>query len=279
VCHVTLLQKIYGSVSLKAVENILSGLFEGLRVELANLETGENNWVKIEVKGEDAKVAVRLLERGGKLAPIGIEKIERFSALNGSVVSSGVERGICVDVGLVYPRIVYGMMHLQHLRGQLVDGVKLTIEQIVELFGLTNHFPIEVRVTGIGPHRLDAELTERQLALYSYWINGMVDRLIVLGSSRKRVKEAVEKTGLTRDVIGIESLGLFEHVVVCKLGTDGKGLIARIGKRLYRAKLVAFSPRKILEAADDQWSRAVSSFEHSKYKQQYSIQAQVWKGK
>jgi hypothetical protein len=278
-CHVMLLQKIYGSASLKELEKTLARFFKGLRLELAGVETGENNWVRIEVKGEDAKVAVRLLERIGKLAPIRMEKIERYSVLNGSVVSSGERKGLSVDVGLVYPRIVYGMVHLQHLRGQLVDGAKLTIEQLVELFGLADHFPIGIRVTGIGAHRLEAELTERQLALYNHWINGMVDRLIILGSSEKEVKEAVEKTRLTRDIVGIESLGLFEQVVVCKLGTDARGLIARIGKRLYRARLVAFSPREILEAAADQWSTEVSWFEHSKYKQQYNIQAQVWKGK
>ncbi len=278
-CHVRLLQKIYAPVSLKELEKALARLFEGLRVELASVETEENNWVRVGVKGEDAKVAVRLLERAGKLAPLGMEQIEQYSVLNGFVVSSGVERGISVDVGLVYPRIIYVTVHLQNLRSQLVDGATLTIQQIIELFGLAVNLPIEIRVTEVGAHRLDAELTERQLALYSHWISGIVDRLIVLGSSRKRVKDAVERTGLTRDVIGIESLGLFEQVVVCKLGTDARGLIARIGKRLYRARLVAFSPRRILAASNDHWRTEVSSFEHSKYKQHYSIQAQVWKGK
>ena len=218
-CQVMLLQKIYGSMSLKELEKDLTRLFEGLRVELANLETGENNWVSIKVKGADAKVAVRVLERIVRLAPIGMETIERFSVLNGTVALPGEERGISVDVGLVSPRTVYGTVHLQHL---LVDGAKLTTEQIVELFGLANHFPIEIRATRIGEHKFDAELTERQLDLYSLWINTMVDRLIVLGSSRKRVKEAVEKTGFRRDVVGIESLSLSEQVVVCKLGTDAK---------------------------------------------------------
>ncbi|MCW3979917.1 MAG: DUF2110 family protein [Candidatus Bathyarchaeota archaeon] len=257
VCQVMLLQKIYGSVSLKELEKDLTRLFEGLRVELANLETGENNWVSIKVKGADAKVAVRVVERIVRLAPIGMETIERFSVLNGIVALSREERGISVDVGLVSPRIVYGMVHLQHLRSQLVDGAKLTTEQIVELFGLANHFPIEIRVTRIGEHKFEAELTERQLDLYSLWINTMVDRLIVLGSSRKRVKEAVEKTGFGRDVVGIESLSLSEQVVVCKLGTDARGLITRIGRRLYKASLVAFSPRRILEAVNDHWSTQV----------------------
>ncbi|MCW4053079.1 MAG: DUF2110 family protein [Candidatus Bathyarchaeota archaeon] len=279
VCQIILLQKVYGSVSLKELEKDLTRLFEGLRVERVDLKTGENNWARIKVKGADAKVAVRLLERTVRHAPIRMEKIERFSVLNGIISLSREERGISVDVGLVSPRIVYGTVHLQHLRSQLVDGAKLTTERIVELFGLANHFPIEIRATRIGEHKIEAELTERQLYLYSLWINTMVDRLIVLGSSQKRVKEAVEKTGLGRDVVGVESLSLSEQVVVCKLGTDARGLISRIGRHLYKASLVTFSPRRILEAVNDHWSTQASRFEHSKYKTPYSIQAQVWKGK
>jgi hypothetical protein len=47
-------------------------------------------------------------------------------------------------------------------------------------------------------------------------------------------------------VIGLESLGMCEHALVCKLGTDAAGLIPRIGRILKSAKFAVFNPRKIM---------------------------------
>ena len=43
----------------------------------------------------------------------------------------------------------------------------------------------------------------------------------------------------------MESLGLFEYALTCKLGTDAAGLIPRIGKILKTAKLTVFNPKRI----------------------------------
>ncbi|MEM3602624.1 MAG: DUF2110 family protein, partial [Candidatus Bathyarchaeia archaeon] len=48
------------------------------------------------------------------------------------------------------------------------------------------------------------------------------------------------------DVVGIEQLGLFEHTIICKLGTDAAGLIPKVGKKLTNAALSVVSPKKIL---------------------------------
>jgi len=46
-------------------------------------------------------------------------------------------------------------------------------------------------------------------------------------------------------------LGLFEHAIVCKLGTDAAGLIPKIGKKLWSAKFSVFSPKRIIEFLGD----------------------------
>jgi hypothetical protein len=51
----------------------------------------------------------------------------------------------------------------------------------------------------------------------------------------------------SRDIAKIEQLGMFEQVIVCKLGTDAAGLIPKIGRNLKRMALSIFSPRRILE--------------------------------
>jgi hypothetical protein len=76
----------------------------------------------------------------------------------------------------------------------------------------------------------------------------MLDRLLVIGASLGEVKLAIEQEGLDRDVIDVESFGIFEHALVCKLGTDAAGLIGRIGRHLRKAKFTVFNPKALLLA-------------------------------
>jgi hypothetical protein len=60
------------------------------------------------------------------------------------------------------------------------------------------------------------------------------------------VEWVMERARLGRDVVDVEALGLFEHVLTCKLGTDAAGLIPRVGRFLRFARFVVFNPRKVL---------------------------------
>lgn len=249
-----LLQKVYNGDTLGEFEEFLKGLCEGLRVELTDLSLVENGWIKIMLSGEDEKVAVRFLEREVGLAPVSIESVKHFSVLYGRVVFSGQSRAeVFVDVGVLSPKPVYAAVPLQRLQGQLIDGRKFALGRIVELFGLVDGFPLEVRIIKIGIDEFRVELTERQLKLYNSWVGSRVDRLVVLGALCESVEEAVWKGRLNRDVLGVESLSVLEHVVTCKLGTDAVGLVSRLGRWLPRAGLVVFSPRRILELVGDRW--------------------------
>jgi hypothetical protein len=57
-------------------------------------------------------------------------------------------------------------------------------------------------------------------------------------------------TGLDRDIVSIESLGMFEHALTCKLGTDAAGLISEIGKNMGNVRFQVFNPRNIKEALE-----------------------------
>lgn len=249
-----LLQKIRSKISRENFDDVLSGLCEGLRVELTGSSVVGNGWVKVGVSGEDEKVAVRFLEKKLGLAPITAGNVERFSVLRGRVVYSGQSKvGVFVDIGVFSPKPVYAFVPLQRLQGQLVDGRKFALERIVELFGLVDGFPLEIRVIKVSADKFEAELTEKQLELYSRWIDSRVDRLVVLGTFSKRVREAVKRARLKRDVLGIESLDVLEHVVVCSLGTDAKGFVPKLGRRLLEASFVLFSPRQVLELVSGRW--------------------------
>ncbi len=249
-----LLQKVYGEVSLKEFEEFLKRLCEGLRVELTGLSVMKSGWVKVLVSGEDENVALSFLKKEVGLAPVTVGNVERFSVLSGRVVLSGQSKGeTFVDVGGFLPKVVYAKVSLQRLQGQLADGRKIALERIVELFGLVDGFPLEVRVVETGNDEFSAELAEEQLEVYGGWVDSRVDRLIVLGALGERVEEAIQRARLERDVLGVESLGVLEHAIVCKLGTDAVGLAPKLGRWLREAGFVFFSPRRVLDLVGERW--------------------------
>jgi hypothetical protein len=48
-----------------------------------------------------------------------------------------------------------------------------------------------------------------------------------------------------RDIIQIEELSFTANSLVCKLGTDAPGIIARIGRFVSEFRLYAFLPEKV----------------------------------
>jgi hypothetical protein len=87
----------------------------------------------------------------------------------------------------------------------------------------------------------------------------LLDRLIIVRASADNIKLALKYGGLTRDIVDVEPLGFFEHAVLCKLGTDARGLIPRIGRNLKEATFAVFSPRRILRILENTQSPPIST--------------------
>lgn len=252
--EIVLLQKIYGGVSLEEFRDFLEQMCGGLKVVFTDLSVVESGWVRVCVSGDDENAAVNFLDREVGLAPIAAENVGPFSVLRGSVVLSRESKlKVFVDVGVFSPKPVYSVIPLWRLQGQLVDGGKFALERVVELFGLIDDFPLDVRVVNVEKDVFEVELSEGQLSLFGRWVDLRVDRLVALGAFGGKVRKAVERGGLGRDVLGVESLGVLEHVVVCKLGTDGAGLVSKLGKLLGGVKFVVFCPRRVLELVGGRW--------------------------
>lgn len=252
--EVVLLQKAHNQFSLETLGRVLAELCVGLRVELFDLRPLENAWVAVKLKGDDEDVAVRFLARTAGLAPIESERVERFSVLQGKAMFSGRDRlGFFVDVGVFSPKRCLGFVSLRRLQAQLTDGGKIPLQKIGELFALADDFPLEVRVVDLEADRFETEFTEAQIGLYSRWIGSRADRLMILGASREEVEGVGKSRMLRRDIVGVESLGILEQVVICKLGTDAVGLIPRLSRKLPRAAFKQFSPRQILRFVSGRW--------------------------
>ena len=244
---VTLLEKVYGRRSAKEFQRTFAEMCRGLNVKLKVLTCAPRGWIRLEVKGEDEKAALNFLKEEVGLAPVSIKNIRRGDIIRGRIISSKSKIELKLDLGVYEPEMIDASVPLRHLQAQLADGKKLALKTIIELYGLYPNLPLEVKV-----HRLDVEselieahLSEWQILLFDRWIRQTLERLIILGVTREEIEYAIKTLRLSRDIYAIESLGLLEHAIICKLGTEARGLIPKLGPKLQNAVLTPFTPTKI----------------------------------
>ena len=245
---VTLLAKIYSNSQLGLADKFLKSKTEGLRVETKKIESTSRGWIKLEISGEEENVALHYLADEIGLCPERLENLQKFSTIEGRITNLNRDKEqLHIDVGVYSPDVVDAAIPLQSLQAQLVDGRKIALKKCAELFGFYENLPLTVKISNVDGEKkhIDATLSEKQLERYGDWTKSLLDRLVVLGAPEFGVRSALEKAGLARDIVDVESLGLFEYVVVCKLGTDARGLIPKIGRRLRHAAFSVFNPREV----------------------------------
>jgi hypothetical protein len=251
---VTLLTKVYDNFQLRHVDGFLKSTLKDLKVKTEIRGATSRGWVQIAVSGEDEKVAVRFLVDEIGLCPTRLEDVDKLSTTKGYVASMDKNKGeLNVDVGVFSPKIIHAVIPPHHLQAQLVDGRKVALKKIAELFGFCENLPLTVKVSSVNKEnrRIEAVLSEKQLIQYGNWTKSLLDRLVILGASVPETRLALKKATCDRDTVSVEPLGLFECAVVCKLGTDAAGLIPKIGKNLRNATFSIFNPRKILAFLGD----------------------------
>lgn len=246
---VTLLEKAYGPFSPETFEPTFSSLCKGLKVSLKVVGKTDRGWVQIEVSGEDETAALNYLDQTVGFAPVSVDRLKELSTLRGKTIFSGKSKNaLYVDIGLFTPNVVDAAIGLQSLRAQLAGGKTLPLQRLIEAFCLYDHLPLSVKIVGgVDPSKkqIEAELSEAQLSQFMKWIRSFLDRLIVLGAPLFDVEHAIKASKHSRDIIKVETLGLLEHAILCKLGTDAVGLIPKLGPLLPTATLTPFCPRKI----------------------------------
>jgi len=251
---VTLLEKVYGSCSPEDFEPVFSSLVKGLKVKLRLVGETNRGWIQIEISGEDEIAALHFFNRETGLAPVSLDNLEKFSVIRGRIVFSGKsKKELCVDLGVFSPETYDAVISLQRLQAQLADGKKLSLQRLVELFCLHDNLPLKVKIVrdvDAQEKRIEAELSEAQLSQISTWIRSGLDRLIVSGALASDVERATKLSRHFRDALKIESLGILEHAVLCKLGTDAVGLIPKLGRFIPDAAFAPFSPTKIRHTID-----------------------------
>jgi len=167
---VTLPTKVYNNFQLKLVDEKLQSMLKGLKVETKICGVSSRGLVQIAVSGEDEKVALNYLRGQIGLCPTFLQNVEKFSTVKGYVVSLN-KKELYVDIGIASPNTVEAAISLKLLQAQLVDGRKMALEKIADLFGFVENLPLSVKICSVNKEksRIEALLSEKQLAIYRRW--------------------------------------------------------------------------------------------------------------
>ncbi|MCX6644227.1 MAG: DUF2110 family protein [Candidatus Bathyarchaeota archaeon] len=243
----TLLVKASNSGQLKQIGDLLKSEFENLDLEVKVLGNPVNRWVQVSLSGEDEVIATSYINKKLGTCPISIKNVNKFSVLKGYISKvDTAKQELKVDVGVFEPKITQATIPLAYLQAQLADGRKVALKKISEIYGFNENLPLSIKVIRINGEEdevLQAELSMEQIEKIRLWQQSLLDRLIILGSSLGEIETVLERTRLNRDVIGTEALGMFEHALTCKLGTDATGLIPKIGRYMRNAAFIVFVNR------------------------------------
>jgi hypothetical protein len=247
----TLLVKASNLGQAKQIDELLKTQFENLDVEVQVLTNKANRWVQVSLTGEDEAIATSYINKEIGTCPTNLENAKNYPVLRGYVSKVDLNKQeLVVDVGIFEPKIVLATVPLAILQAQLVEGRKVDLKKIAETYALAERSPLSVKsVLPITEEieELQAELTAQQVEKLHGWQLSLLDRLIILGASREIIDSVLERTRLTRDVIDIETLGMFEHALTCKLGTDAAGLVSIMGRYLRNSVFVVFNAKKSLD--------------------------------
>ena len=247
----TLLVKTSNSRQLKQIDDLLKSEFENLSVDAKVTGNSAGNWVKVSISGEDEVIATSYINKKIGTCPISIKKVNKFSVLKGYISKVDIaKQELKVDIGIFEPKIIQATIALAYLQAQLTDGKKLDLQKISEIFGFKENLPLTIKITLFNNEEnkeLQAELSAEQIERIRLWQQSLLDRLIILGALNGEIETVLERTRLNRDIIDIEDLGLFEHALTCKLGTDAAGLVSKVGRYMRNSRFIVFNPKKILE--------------------------------
>jgi hypothetical protein len=220
-------------------------LSSGLDVSVQLGVTG-NGFVNAEIQGSDSEFFVELIKREMGLAPRSLSEIEVDDNFKAFVnVINTKRQSIEVEIGPVSTNVKSEIVR-EALIAQLCDGKNIPIDEVAQTYCIQEGTPILVRIRSINPERrqIAAWISDDQVARFEQWRRERTHRIIAVGGPHEKLKEAIRLSKVERDIIQIEELSFTANSLVCKLGTDAPGIIAKIGHYMSEFKLYAFLPER-----------------------------------
>ncbi len=247
----TLLVKATNFGQAKQIDELLQTEFGELDLEVKVLTNSKNRWVQVSLSGEDEAIATSYINREIGTCPGSLENAKNFPVMRGFISKLDLSKQeVVVDVGIFEPKIVQATIPLTTFHTQLMNGKALDLKKIAESYALAERSPLSIKAVSPltdATEGFQAELAAEQVEKLHAWQQSLLDRLIVLGASKETLENVLKRTRLTRDVIDIEDLGMFEHALTCKLGTNAAGLVSVVGRYLRNSVFVVFNAKKSLD--------------------------------
>ena len=247
--QITLLQKP-GRISVEefnaSLQDAVNALKEELSASVKLAGLSGRGWARVNIEGEDSEILQEIIAKNLTVARTNLSQMEIYGNYSGIVAKVG--NGVEVDVGIEAPRPLLVTVSLNTLRAQLCDGKRLAEQEIAEHYCIRQESKLTVRITSLDPKAgtMEGWLADLQMETYHEMITSGLDRIQVFDCTRNRLESALRKARLERDTLGIESSTLTAHSVPCKLGTDGVGLIPKLGSVLRKSELELFLPKRIV---------------------------------
>ncbi len=192
-----------------------------------------DQWLQVRAKGEDADAFLNMLKQEFGEVSKSLASLEKWDAVRGFVSGAGrIGYGVYLDIGVQQPSPKDALYPLHRMRAQLADGQARSARDILDENGFVDYFPMMMSITGIEGENISVEMEDKQRGRILSWRKYPFDRVVVIGADKAQAENAVRASGLQGDVIEIESLALFVQSLICKIGTDAPGVIAKIGSRL-----------------------------------------------
>lgn len=206
-----------------------------------------NGFVRIGVQGSDSEVFTELVKRKLGLAPLDLSEVEVDDNFKAYATKIDLKRqSIEVEIG---PVSTYFKSEIarEGLIAQLCDGRNIRVDKIAQTYCIHEGVPIHVRITSVDTDRrhIEAWISDDQASRFEQWRRERFHRVIAIGGFQDKIREAMHLSKVERDVIEVEELALTAHSLVCKLGTDAPGIIAKIGPYISNFKLYAFLPERV----------------------------------
>lgn len=230
-----------------ALEAKLHKLASGLEVSAQFANLTSNRFVKITLTGSDVEVFTELVKRKLGLAPTDLSEIEVNDNFKAYVNKVDLKQQVVdVEIGPISANLKSEVSR-GGLTAQLSDGRSVPVETIARTYCMDEDVPILVRIVSVDhEHRhIEAWLSDDQTGRFEEWRRERFHRIIAVGGFHEEIARAVRHSKTQGDVIDIQELALTAHVLVCKLGTDGPGIIAKIGRHASNFRLHAFLPQKV----------------------------------
>ena len=252
----TLLVKASNLGQVKQIDELLKTQFSDLDVAVEVSNNTANRWIQVSLSGEDEVIATSYINKEIGTCPSSLENAKNYPVLRGYISKLDLtKQELSVDVGIFEPKVVLATVSLASLQTRLVEGRNTDLKKIAEIYGLVERSPLSIKLFSAISEEvegLQGELTEEQVERLNSWQQSLLDRLIILGASIDKIENVLERTRLNRDVIEIETLGMFEHSLTCKLGTNAAGLVSIVGRYLRNSVFVVFNAKKSLDFMDEQ---------------------------